>query len=407
MTATGTLSTNKRAQFATDKTLQPTLLTTPSEAVECVAITALTANGSLQELQRTYFRELFTEFIKLKKNLKNLNDRQITLNQDDYVPRSTKFKFQLHSSARLLEESKADVDKVEHACNTAVGLMQTTICDELKKLVKLEIASVQKAIQHCIARSVVVIAITLAIGDPDLSETKSCDIYQFIFDTADAQTPPFLKHSEFSNVNAVYDCIFALAHAHTPAETGTTAYRYEADRIMYAVTATSPTVVVFQHIFQALFVDSWDTFEKQTSTIANTELMKKFIALARAETSTATTAMAIADLDLTNPQTVQDIINQRVNDQICEKTKKLEQQLQTIQRSMVKNDVRGATRPGASIKKKKSTPNRQPSASNSGKQQLKTVAKADAVVADSSKRKSTSRKKTLQKNKPSRNNSRR
>ncbi|CAJ1937532.1 unnamed protein product [Cylindrotheca closterium] len=148
MTATGTLSTNKRARFATDKTPQPSLLTTPSEAAECVAIAALTANGSLQESQRTYFRELFAEFIKLKKNLKNLNDRLITLNQDDYVPRSTKFKFQLHSSARLLEESKAEVDKVEHACNTAVALMQTTICDELKKLVKLDIASVRKAL-HC------------------------------------------------------------------------------------------------------------------------------------------------------------------------------------------------------------------------------------------------------------------
>ena len=73
MPAAGNHST-KRTRFDTD-TAQELPITTPSDAADCAVIAALTANGTLQESQKAYFRELFGEFFRLRKHLKDYEDR--------------------------------------------------------------------------------------------------------------------------------------------------------------------------------------------------------------------------------------------------------------------------------------------------------------------------------------------
>ncbi|CAJ1962546.1 unnamed protein product, partial [Cylindrotheca closterium] len=117
MSATGTLN-NKRTRFAADNETQQIPSTTPLEAAKCVGISALTAIGSLQEPQTTFFLELHSEFLKIKKALENLHKRKTTLQKTAHIVSSTKFKFEPTASARLLEDDKAGVDAIKLQCDS-------------------------------------------------------------------------------------------------------------------------------------------------------------------------------------------------------------------------------------------------------------------------------------------------
>ena len=395
MSATGTQSSKKRVKFDTDKTHQPKI-TTPSEAAECVIIAALAANGSLQELQKDYFREAATNFLKLRKRLHTLTERKEKISTNGNFVRSTIFKFTLNASANLLEDNADGVTAISDQCDIIVNMMQSKLQEQLIELTNLEIESVQKSIKACVIHSITTITTTLALLDPDLGEAHGCDIYQFVFDNDNATTCPLLKHSELTSYNAVYDGIHVAAvNNSAPDEAPTTAYRYTEDRSLYNVTATSSSVVSFQTLFKALFVNSWDTFLQQNINIANTHKMKLFLTQLHADTATETVATNIADLDFSDPKTVKDVIDHRVN----ERTKKLEQQLQKMQIIIAKNSSRGATKPGASTKKKTGQPRRPKSV----------TAKADGADKDSSakKRQTPSRKKSQPKRRPSKQTPRR
>lgn len=390
----------KRTRFDTD-TAQELPLTTPSDAADCAVIAALTANGTLQESQKAYFRELFGEFFRLRKHLKDYEDRRSKISETGHVVSSTKLNFQLKASARLQEDDKAALDALDNQVGVDLTIYQDKLKGHIDSLLKLEIKCVKSAIKKHVARSIVIISTSLAIVDPDLDDKKGCDIYQLLLDTATNDSLPLLKYSEFDDANGIYDMIFQLAQDGVASgETPTSAYRPTAGRT-YAVTAESTVVLSFKNVIKALFLDSWDTFLKQETQVANLKKMKTFIANIRAKKSTEDTAMDLANLDLTNAQTVQDIIDHRVD----EKTKQLAHKVKKLQLAVAKNKPRGATQPSASLKKKKDSPAPK-------KAPAKNVpAKAAGVANDTSKPKPTnskkqSKKQSNQKRKNSRKTSR-
>lgn len=394
MSATGTQSPNKRVRFDKDKTHQPKV-TTPSEAAECVVIAALAANGSLQELQKDYFREAATKFLKLRKRLHLLTNRKAQLSTEGNYVRSTIFKFTLNASADLREDNATEVNAISTQCGIIVDMMQKKLQTQLIQLTDLEIALVQKSIKACVIHSTTTITTMLALLDSDLDEAHGCDIYQYVFDQ-DNTPCSLLKHTELASYNAIYDGIHEAAVNNSPPnEVPTEAYRHTADRSMYNVTATSTSVVSFKTIFKALFVNSWDTFLQQTTHLANTQKMKLFLTQLHADSATEQVATSIAELDLNDPETVKAAIDHRVN----ERTKKLEQSLQRLQTTIAKNSSRGANKPGASSKKKKGQPRGSKSA----------TAKADGADKDSSakKKQTPSRKKSKPKLKPTKQTQRR
>lgn len=405
MSATATLQ-NKRARFVTDKALQQEhAVTSPSDAAVCAVTSVLSGLGSLRDLQRTFFHELHSEFFKHKLRLKALNERVAILSKEDFIPSSANLKFSIYASDLLREENDAAVTTAQTNCETSIRVMQNAVRKQLLALAKLEIIAVQKAIRGTVARSTASIAATLAIGDPTIDNNQSCDIYQLLFDTVLAG-PPLLKHTEFSDVDSLYTRIHEFAVASTPDEAGARPYRHTEERVIYNVTTASPTYVSFKTIFTAIFVTSWDTYETQESVIKAAATMKEFIGTIRASTATATTAMDVDALDLTNPATVEQVIEKRVSASVREETKKLAQQIQKLQSTVSKNGTRGANPPSASLKKKKGSTHPKKPTATARKRQSKPAAKAAAVANDSSKQSATSRKKSQQRRKPSKNNTR-
>lgn len=393
MSATGTLTT-KRTRFTSDET-QELPSTTPLEAAKCVGISALTAIGSLQEPQTTFFLELQSEFLKLQKALENLNERKSQLQQAGKFASSTKFKFEPTASARLLEDDTVGFEAIKTQCKSIVMHMQINLNSELVKLLVLEIKSVKKAIQNCIAKSIVSIASTLALSDPTFTDkSKAGEIYQLTYGSAGIGGLPILKHSEFESAYDIYDKIHEMATEHTPTEAAMTAYRPVMDHA-FCVTATSPIVKTFNTITKALFVDSWNTYLEQTTARNNLVRVKQFISLVRATTATTTTAMDVDNIDITNTQSVATHIDKCVRTETKKQTKNLEKEIQILKRVIAKNTSRGAKLPSASHKKK--TGSKRP-----------TVAAVKAAGADaaSSKPKPNLGKKSQKKGKNSRNKKR-
>lgn len=132
MSATGS-SNNKRTRFddTRNTSQQSTSITTPTEAADCV-VRALTANGSLQESQKQYFREeLFTEFLELRKNLKHFDERISQLRDTDFVLKSAHFNFKLTPTARLKEEEKAAVETLNNRVASEILIMQSNLKDHV------------------------------------------------------------------------------------------------------------------------------------------------------------------------------------------------------------------------------------------------------------------------------------
>jgi len=398
MSATGNL-TNKRVRIDPDAKHQP-VVTTPLQAAECHVIASLTANGSLQESQKTYYRELFSEFIQLRKALKHFEEQLAKLNEAGAMLRSAQFNFTLNPTARLLEDNKDGVATIQQASDASLLVMHDRFKDHVISLLKLERDCVKKAIQKLIARSVVAISTSIAIVDTTLADNQACDIYQFVLDSAaTANNPhtliPVLKYSEFADSNSLYDKIFALAREGANAdELPATAYRHTADK-NYAVTADSPAVKSLIQVIKLLFFESWETFLRRDKQLEDGKKMKSFIANIRAKKTTEDTALNITQLDLNDAATVQNIIDHRVNEQ----TKLLKKHVKQLQQRVAKNNTRGATQPHASAKKKKGS-----------KQPQAPAGEADAAANDSSKNNNqspNSTRKSGQRKKKSRNNSRR
>ena len=398
MSATGNLN-NKRVRTDPDAKHQP-VVTTPLQAAECYVIASLTANGSLQESQKTYYQELFSEFIQLRKSLKHFEERLAKLNEAGAMLRSAQFNFTLNPTARLLEDNKDGVTAVQQASDASLLVMHDRFKDHVISLLKLERDCVKKAIRNLIAKSIVAIATSIAIVDPTLTDNQACDIYQFVLDSAaSANTPqlliPVLKYSEFDNANSIYDQIFALSREGANAdELPATAYRHTADKT-YAVTVDSPAVKSFIQVLKILFFQSWETFLQRDKQLEDGKKMRSFLANIRAKTATEDTALNIAQLDLTDAATVQNVIDHRVNEQV----KLLKKQVKQLQQRVAKNNTRGATQPRASAKKKK----------GSNQPQLP-AEEVDAAANDSSgnkNRPTNSKRKSAQRKRNSRNKSRR
>ncbi|CAJ1945388.1 unnamed protein product [Cylindrotheca closterium] len=249
--------------------------------------------------------------MKLKKTLNTFNDRLQLLQKPGYVASSCNFKFELNPTDRLLADDEAKVEKLHDEVNIARVLFQGQMQAQIIALVKLEIASVQNAIRKSVAKSIVDITTTLALLDPTLEEGHNSDIFQFVLDTDTADLPSLLQHSEFQTKHKLYDLIHTFAQEQATATTPTDAYRPTEDRT-YAVDDTSPTVILFLQISQAVFVTSWDTYLKQIALLENTKKVKAYLSASTAEKATQDTAMALADLDLNDPVTVKNVIDKSV-----------------------------------------------------------------------------------------------
>jgi len=392
--------TNKRVRVDPDaKHHAP--VTTPLAAAECSVIAALTANGSLQESQKTFFKELFSEFIQLRKALKNYEDRLTKLNEPGAVLRSAQFNFTLSASARLLEDNKEGVKQAQEASDAELLLMHDRFKDHVIKILKLEVDCVKKAIKKLIAKSIVSIATSIALVDPSLADNKACDIFQFVLDsdTANPDTmTPNLKYSEFTTANDVYDMIFEFSkEGSNQAENALAAYRHTPGR-QYAVNAESPAVKTYNQVIKTLFFDSWNNFLGRDKQISDNKKMQSFLSNLRAQKSTETTALNLAELDLSDAKSVQDIIDHRVNEQTKKMERKFQNEIKNLRQQVAKNNSRGATQPSASLKKKKGSKPQPP------------AEEADAAASGSSKNKQkqkSSNKQSAQKKKKSRKNSRR
>ena len=382
---------------------------TPFEASKCTLVEKLATLPTLHESQKTYLLDTHVRFTKLRKNLKNLQNRRKETDVDTYQLKSARFAFTLTSSDHLYSDKKKEVDELRENCVLAITHMQSKIRKEVVKLIDLEIESIKNRIQKVFAEAIFLTANSLAILDPSLTQANSHDIYRFCFDNAQ-NAPLLLKYSCFADANGLYDLAFEaeqqVASTRAPATPAAgvpapTAYRCP-DEPTYAVTATDSVVPTFFAVAESLFTLSWNSYLKAEQDILHDQQVSKYIKTVMAASASDVTAMDVDDIQTPDNNTLE----QTVKRAMAAESKKIRAALEkTLGNQLAKNVPRGALKPGASPKKKKVSfrqPLEQP-----GKRRGKQAADSDNDSSKGNRRKNKARNSSTKNKQRSKNRGRR
>lgn len=304
MTAPG--RPNKRVRFnelegLNDDELQllaDTDYNSPFEASRARVLSTLTDLVALRESQKKFALEAHFAFIKMRKELEQLKRRKEKVIVENYQVRSTKFKFKLTASDRLLEENEAQVAALNEQAEISIKYMQEKLRENVASLLTLEIAALTKALRLHFAKTVIAIAASLAIIDPDIDEEDFADIYQIVFDRDRGILLGSSSMFKGDETNALYAMLHELRQTQNPAEFPGEPYVQPDTPRQYKVTTTSEVVLTFVSVLKTVFIEGWKTFELQQQLTDNSKRVREFFESAKATQSTAETAMDVDQLNL-------------------------------------------------------------------------------------------------------------
>jgi hypothetical protein len=154
---------------------------------------------------------------------------------------------------------------------------QSSIKQELIKLVKLELKLAKIALNKHYCKSAAALGITMSIHHLDIDMAHSKDLIALVFEEDSAT---LLKHTEISTPQEFFDSIKTTTNNPEPPHQFPLLSAEHHSRVL-------PTAEPYRNLLLALFVCSWDNYLETQADQARQLTLKEFIETTLKETATA------------------------------------------------------------------------------------------------------------------------
>jgi hypothetical protein len=128
-----------------------------------------------------------SEFLALQQEIQCRSETKDRLLQADFVPVSVCIKFKLTTSNSVKEHPNDELTSLSELTDGRMTFYQSSIKQELIKLVQLELKLAKNALNKQYCKSVAALGITMAIHHPDVNMAHSKDLIALVFEE-DPQT---------------------------------------------------------------------------------------------------------------------------------------------------------------------------------------------------------------------------
>jgi hypothetical protein len=159
------------------------------------------------------------KFLKLRIELYNHEKNKSRLSKDDFRPISTRFKFNLKASTRVLEHANTQYETLSDSCQVDLAVCKNELKKSICSLVDLEIEVNKTDIATHFYVAVGSRAIACAIASPCIDSHQAVDL---VYLTFEKNFETLLEFSEIDEVQNFFDTFNKAAeHPNKPHEYGT------------------------------------------------------------------------------------------------------------------------------------------------------------------------------------------
>ena len=358
-TATPVQRATKRVR--TDESTETLIVQGIEAPSQAAANTVVQAVESRQEDVRTLFKKLSSEFVTLKTKQRQLDSTRSRMAEEDVIPRSCRFKFEL-KAADFVMESPRFMTIVE-ATKQDMLQYQKKLKQRIVECLDLEIKMTKEKICKLFLCAIYQLATLERIErnpktDPDNNDVlKICafavksklnnSVFQFI--SSDPLrvlfTSHFVKQIKGENGNLLITSEMTTQEVHdlwNPTSRESTIFTIACDKL--------------NKDLKTIFVQSWKAYQDRLLASEKDRALARKVKEFTTTQSTETTAMAIDAEPTVEPKRMKEIVNNLVEKNLKEIKKELSQLRQSTSKTIkTKNTDGGARNNSASIKKKTTT----------------------------------------------------
>jgi hypothetical protein len=319
----------------------------PSEAAlaEVKAAVALRPD-TIQEV----VLDVLKQHLKLKTKLQDMQNSKERMNDDAFIPRSARFKFDLSSSPEIMETEefkildtamKADQEAFSKKCKERIMAVQELVIKETNEALKKQFYQGLKRI-----------SIMLMSEQQEYTDDKPCPYAKFLcwmIDKEDRIALPIYAACGTSKTH----CSLTFAEAvDLPEDQETITWTLQEHTFYLTIRDEAVKII------KAVFHTAWATVQNKKTETATIQRLKK-AAIEMIETEkTEDVAMEIDAEASADPKVLRDLINEGIKKATADLQKELNKLQQTVQRSNkqpAKNSNRGASSSQQSASSKKKT----------------------------------------------------
>jgi hypothetical protein len=327
-------SSNKTVDIDNSKPVAPQ---TPTEAALAHAKAAVALRpDAIKEV----VLEALKSHLKLKTRIRELQQTQIRMNNDAFIPRSARFKFELTASDEIMETeefkalaktTKDDVAAFQQKCKQQIlSVMELTMKDTQAQLKKQFFSG----LKH--------LAIMLLHEQDNFSTTDPCPYAKFICWACNKNhiTPEVFK----ANGTSPKDCFQEFENAIPHHDVSTPIQLTTSEDTLFLNTKDEMVKIT-----KAVFLDSWSIIEIKHQEIETENRLKKAAITLLDEKATVATVMEVDKEPSTDPKTIRALIDEEVKKataglrQEVNRLHNHNQRLSTKPKQQPKNLSRGAT----------------------------------------------------------------
>jgi hypothetical protein len=243
-----------------------------------------------------------SEFLKLRTELAKLQLNKLKLANDEYTPKSTRFKFSLGASDRVMENAPKAFDSLVQKNEHVLWAFNNDLKTHISASIDLEIKVLREEIsnQFCFALNAIAISFGITKGlTPSLSQTLA--LYTIL--SKEDENKKIFQWTEFTREEFI-PTYQAAIHDRSPAEEFAS---YSKDTV-----ATFEEYVPHLHyVISGIYAKSWDSYIAAEVELKKKAKLKLYLDLLTKETTTSETAMDLEDINLTQTA-LQDIVADKV-----------------------------------------------------------------------------------------------
>jgi hypothetical protein len=322
--------------------------------------------ASLPATIKSLAESLLDKFLKLRIELYNHEQNKSRLTKEDFRPISTRFKFNLKASTRVLEQANQEYETLSDSCQIDLAVCKNQLKQSICSLVDLEIKinKTDIATHFCVA--VGSLAIACAIATPNIEKHHAEDL---VYQTFEKNFETLLSFSEIDEAQDFFDLLKkATEHPNEPHEHGT----LSAARAR----AVGPIEDAFKDLIHTLFVRSWKAYLSAKKQDERDLELQAFVQDRLKRSATEPVAMELDTITADSPA-----LEALINTKISAREQRMEKMI-----SRLSNQVNAATQ-----KNRRASAHPNARTKKTGKPKSNGP-KADAPVKDSRKDKQTNGK---------------
>jgi hypothetical protein len=283
-------------------------------------------------------------FLKLRIDLRNLDNTQSRLAKEDFIPRSARFNFALNATDRVKEHASNEYKTLLEQTDLELILFQRRCKGLIVRQLDLEIKTTKKILREHFCTSIVSLANAVAIHHPTVPDNASSELVHLVFER---HHQTLLEFSEIAPLDPQE--FFTRLHDACPLPGG-----------VHEVASLGPEAIArvqaleepLKALIDALFCRSWHAYLDSKENALRQLTLQEFAESEIKEKSTAAVAMEIDSLTTDSPE-----VGEAIKEQVANATRSLQQQVSRLQNQLnEKNKSPGARKSRAQPKKKKDSP---------------------------------------------------